>query len=645
VQRREADGMKKIKYYVFSSLKRQLVFNIIIGVLCPLLLVMTFLFTQNREQMKRQAVENVEQKVDLITKQVEQILYNIHRVSDYYAYDEAFTLYTKKDYKDQESEKNIDIQRILLMFGKSDPLGNNVRIGAVLTREGELLNFKDPLMEQEGVLAKILDMDVYNKENLSKIIWHPLQDDFLTGEVTGVPRKDKVIIGTRRIINFYSGAVNAVHIFSLSEEEIWSRYADIVSEIYIVDSFGGLISSSNTDAVHAGCLEPEVITMLEDDQNNHQEGSFEIEYQKKLYLVTVRTVSNADWRIIALNPVAAVTESIDTLFLQVIIVSVACTLLCFLIILHISKRFLAPIAILRDSMQEVYDGNMDSYVVMRGDGEIQEMGSYYNSMLRQINQFIENKVETEKKKKQLELEVVMGQVNPHFLYNTLENIVWKSSEAGHPEIGRIAASLGRMYRLSINNGKIVIRIQQEIEHLMTYINIQTVRYQDRVEFDLLVNYEQIREFMTIKLMLQPAVENCFMYALEGIDRVMKIWVRIKVFPNLIRFEIIDNGSGMDKERLATVRKQIRMGMDPEDRKETKREKGFGIGLYSISERIRLYFGMNDAVAIRSRKGKGTVVAIGIPHILSEEVMDGTGSKTKTDYKSKSQTMDNLMEKR
>ena len=90
---------------------------------------------------------------------------------------------------------------------------------------------------------------------------------------------------------------------------------------------------------------------------------------------------------------------------------------------------------------------------------------YYNAMLVQINHYIKEQVESEKKKKELELEVLMGQINPHFLYNTLENIVWKSNEVGRPDIGRIAVALGRLYRLSIGNGETIVPIRQEVEHL------------------------------------------------------------------------------------------------------------------------------------------------------------------------------------
>lgn len=627
--------ISRLKNYMSASLKRQLIFYIIIGVLCPLLIMMTILFAQNRAQMKRQAITNVEQKVETVTKEIELMLYNIHSVSNYNAYNEMLEEFTSQTYENKVAEKRRNIQRILVMFNNSDPLDSSIRIAAILNKYGELMNFMDPLADGPEIVEKIIDMDVYNVENLSKIIWHPLQRNFLIEGFSGNVRVDNIVIGTRRIVNFRSGAVNAVHIFAVTEEEIWNRYKNIMSDmisanardypdedssgsVYIIDSAGGLISSSDYQAVETGVFDQEIMDQLK----NQQKSSFEMSYQGERYLVTSRQVANADWKIVAMIQTNRVTKAIDTLFIQIVLVAAVCTILCFFIILFISKRFLAPIGILKRSMQEVHDGNMGAYANMSGNGEIQEMGRYYNSMLRQINHFIKNKVATEKKKKQLEMEVIMGQVNPHFLYNTLENIVWKSSEAGYPEIGRLAASLGRLYRLSISSGQIVVKIQQEIEHLMVYMNIQKVRYKDRIDFDLLVDYEQIRSLMTIKLILQPAVENCFMYGLEGIHHTLKIRVRLKVFADSVRFEVIDNGVGMDQERLDTVRRQIREGrLAVAEEPSAVKSKGTGIGLYSISERIKLYFGKDDAVKIRSQKGRGTAVVITIPLVHQEERSD------------------------
>lgn len=632
--------MRKLEALIGKSLKRQLINYIMIGVLLPLLIVMTGLLAYNRGEMKRQAVENVEQRLELAAGNMEQMLHNIESVSNHYAYHSALEEYTSRYYGNDLNLMNQQILALAQLFGKSDPLGTNIRIGALVTRHGELLNFCDPMMPQDQVLPRLSDMDINNSEKLSMMVWRPLEENYFTSVRSGNPRQDRVVVGTRRIINVYSGVITAIHIFIIPEEQLWGYYENLITDqslgeesvISVLDGEGRLLSSSSLEGM-TGEEENPIIKRAFQTAENKGGKSFELTEEGRRYLVSVRKIGHSDWSIISVTPLTAVTRTIDILFLEILLVAAGCGILCFFIILYISKRFLKPISLLKASMQEVYDGNMDAYVSMDGDGEIQEMGRYYNSMLEQINQFVVSRVETEKKKKQLELEVIMGQVNPHFLYNTLENIVWKSSEAGYPEIGRLAASLGRMYRLSISRGEIVVRVQQEIEHLMSYINIQKVRYRERMDFDLLVDYEEIRDYMTIKLLLQPAVENCFMYAMEGTGGILSIRVRVKVFDNFLRFEVIDNGAGMEKELLEKVRKQIREGSLLETEEENiSNKKGSGIGLYSISERIKLYFGRSDAVQIRSRKNRGTAVVITLPLVPYKR-------KTKIDDKDKIQTIE------
>ena len=250
---------------------------------------------------------------------------------------------------------------------------------------------------------------------------------------------------------------------------------------------------------------------------------------------------------------------------------------------------------------------------------------YYNSMLKRINTHIIEGLKADRKKKELELEVLMSQINPHFLYNTLENIVWKSNEARRPDIGRMAASLGRMYRLSISGGQVIVPMEHEIEHLMAYVKIQKNRYGDSVEFELQTDMEQVHELYSLKILLQPIVENSFLYGTEGLERPMTVRLSIRKRDGWVWIRVIDNGCGMEKERLEQVRSQIKEG-----RKNTgeKAPRSTGIGLHSVQMRIRLYFGIEDAVSIYSKKGMGTLVVVKIPVITKEDVDENGNLKEK-----------------
>lgn len=601
---------EKSREYKNSGLEKVLFKNIICKVFIPFVIVMSLLFLQAREKMKEQAITNINQRVSNISKEIKVLFDSIQLISDRYAYDSVMEQYTGTYYGVDLVNKRKDIYELKQILENTLRIGNNMKFAAIYTKYGELFNFLEPEMDGVELIDQLLNLGIADKKNLSIIKWHSLTSNILLSKQSQNIRDRNIILGARRLVNPFSGEYSASQIFVFTEQDIYDKYSAIFEgisgDVYIVNGMGEVVSGTDPNKINQR-FSKEIL-----DKINQSEGfSYNFQYEGEKHLVSTSEISELGWKAIAMIPVTGVTKTIDLLFINILLILAICILLCMFMIIHISRKFLKPIDILSDSMKAVYNGNMMAYVEMKGHGEIQKMGRYYNSMLKQINHSVEEQIETEKNKKQLELEVLMGQINPHFLYNTLENIVWKSSEAGSPDIGRMAASLGRMYRLSISNGDIIVKVQQEIEHLMAYINIQKMRYKERVDFELIMDHEEIRPYMTIKMTLQPAVENCFMYGMEDIERTLNIKLVVKVRKDKIHFIILDNGSGMTKLQLEKARDQIATGAK---RTETggRRKSGTGIGLYSIKERNRIYFGEENGVKIYSKKGIGTLVRITIP---------------------------------
>ena len=607
---------RQLRDYMDKSLRRQLVFYLMAGVILPLTVVTSALFLKTRYEMKGQAVGNIGQRALAAAAQVDDLVYNVQLASDKLAYDEELSERISQDYKNRSVEKRSNIYELSNYFKKMDPMEKSQRLSAIYTKDAEVFNFQNPYIQGNDVKRKMVGLGATERKKLSMFWWYPVQENFLNPSVTGNVRADRVIFCVRRILHPFTGTWLYTQFFAIEEEKIYKLYGNSIEEmqgtLYIVDQNGNLISSSDEHAVEIGMVPEGVISLAE----QAEAGKNQVKYQDEKYIVDLNYLENADWRMITMVPVSAATAPIDKLYREIILAMVVCVVACIAIITWISRRFLQPVEILDASMKEVYDGNMEAYVAPDAfHGEIKSMMIYYNTMLVQINNYIREQVESEKKKKELELEVLMGQINPHFLYNTLENIVWKSNEVGRPDIGRIAASLGRLYRLSIGNGDTVVPIRQEVEHVMAYVNIQKNRYKERIEFDSRVDYDQVWNYAMIKLTLQPVVENCFMYAMEGIDHVLKIQMDIREEETVIRFRVADNGCGMTKGQLREVRRQIESGrVRPEELVDKRRRKGTGIGLYSVKERIAIYTGYKDGVKVLSKAGVGTIVVITIPKI-------------------------------
>lgn len=610
---------RKIKDYIEQSLRRQLVFWLLAGVLFPLSLVISILFGQTKQEMRNQKVAEIHQRMQEMADGIDRLLENVGAVSDMFAYDEVLSGYLKKDYDPAVLEKKKDIYELLEYFNKTDPFQKQVRLSAVYCKNGQALNFLDPSWDGEEVVNRMKEIGAEKKENLSILKWSPLADNFLLSEPEEDARLRKVVTGMRRIIDIQTGSWICTQFFLLPEQYIYDLYRESALEmkgmVYIVDCSGRLISSSDQAAVQEGQIPQEALELA----GQAEEGRFRNRYQGKEYFVECIGLQNADWQMISIVPAGSATEYVDRLFFRMVIVMILSILGCIALITWISHRFLQPVEILDASMRDVYNGNLEAYVNPDAyHGEIKSMMIYYNDMLMQNKRYINDIVEAEEKKKQLELEVLMSQINPHFLYNTLENIVWKSNEAGIPDVGRLAAALGRLYRLSIGNGETITGIRQELEHVMAYVNIQKSRYKGRVDFEMDADYDKLREYAIIKLTLQPVVENCFMYAMENIDHPLKIRLSVRILENTIRFQIGDNGNGLTRRQLEGVRRQIREGHIREEAPKGQKRRGTGIGLYSVRERIFIYTGQNDSVRIQSKAGVGTIVTIIIPKLKQKD---------------------------
>lgn len=594
------------------------VLRISLLVLIPVIATVAALFYHTRQQLRQKAIEKMEYNLNVVTDSMDAMISDIYNTSSYLAAEPGMQKILFRDYSEQtELKKRIAVVDLNnKIFRRFESLKAHHEITAVYTYKDILFNFEDPNCDGKDVINQLMEIGIDDRENLSRFCWYPLQDNFLRTTRSGEMRKDKVIIGSRRIFSMERSDYIAIHIFALTEESLYEKYHALAMEaggdVYILNGHGELLSSSDLKAVETGKMEEALWNQV--SQNTQ---GFQWSKQGEEFMVRIGESKINDWKTVFVASEKNVTREIDRLYVNISIILLICLLLCACMVIYLYRSFMVPISVLNSAMEEVYHGNLNAFVEVSSENEAGRMMTYYNAMLQSINTNLDEKIAVERKKKGLELEVLMNQINPHFLYNTLETIVWKSGEAGRYDIGRIAASLGRLYRLSINNGHLMIRFQQEVEHLMSYVNIQKSRYEDLFQMELDFDIDAIREYYTLKMILQPVVENSFLYGMNKISHVMTIRLNIKVLDDVIRIRILDNGCGMNKERLAVIRRQIREGYQGPGDAAHDRRKSLGIGLYNISERLILYFEERNPVKIYSREGVGTMTVISIPKLTRE----------------------------
>ena len=605
------------------NIKKRIMAGFVV-VLAVVSVVVTLLFRQTENKLRVEYRKLVQSSVEGAMHRLDMLVREVYSISDYFAFNNQLERYLDKTYTDEQVHvKRADVMRMYRdFFEASDILQKRQKISGILTTKGVLFNFEDVNCDGPEVAEQLIALGINKPEHLMRFCWYPLRDNFMVQDAAGDVRKDKAVFGSRRVYSVWKSAYVCTHIFCIQEEDLYETYQESVvetkGEIYILDENCNLISSSNQECVQRGTVDEtfrkKLLSRTEDD--------FTWKTRSENFEICVRQSEVNNWMTVAVIPQKNITGEVNALYLRIYVVLILCLIGCVVILLRMYQGFFTPVNELNQAMREVQMGNLNAYVKETGRNEIADMMRYYNNMLRSIHVHVVEKLESERRKKELELEVLVSQINPHFLYNTLENIVWKSNEAGHPDIGRFAAMLGRMYRLSTSGGQIIIPVKHEIEHLVAYTQIQKNRYGDAFDFDLRVDHEEIRKLMTLKIILQPIIENSFLHGMEGLDRKMKIRMKIRKVGDRLEIKLIDNGLGITKERLEKVRRKIH-GEAVEEDTQNEQQRSSGIGLHNVAARITLYFGIDEPVKISSIYHVGTIIIVQIP-ILTKEDLDERG---------------------
>ena len=278
----------------------------------------------------------------------------------------------------------------------------------------------------------------------------------------------------------------------------------------------------------------------------------------------------------------------------------------FLIDRRIITGITEPIRSLCDVTRLAGSGDFEVRAREGGDEELAVLGSSFNQMVERIGNLVEDIRVEQLNLRVTELKLLQAQINPHFLYNTLDTIIWLAEAGKKEEVVMMVTSLSDFFRTTLSKGKDYIRVEEEEAHIRSYLQIQQFRYQDILEYELRIPPE-LHEYQILKLTLQPLVENALYHGIKNKRGLGKIMVTAQETDGKLIFCVRDNGRGMDPRRLAYVKKVI------EGESADKNEPS-GFGLYNVEQRIRLNYGLDYGLSIESEYEKGTEVKVVIPAV-------------------------------
>lgn len=318
------------------------------------------------------------------------------------------------------------------------------------------------------------------------------------------------------------------------------------------------------------------------------------------FYLYVSTIQHTTWSVAILTNSDYVLESIGTFSLYLVLSGLLVVAIAFIFFAVLSQKISRPITKLSDTMLSMNE--LQKNVPLLPDGGILEVGELngsFNALMQRINELTENLLREKEMQRKSELKALQNQINPHFLYNTLDSILSLIEKGENGLAEQMVVGLSRFFRLSISKGRDAIYLKEEFEHARNYLLVQKIRFQDAFEYSLEME-DGLEDLLVPKLILQPIVENSINHALTE-DRVGHIDVTAKRDGERVLITIRDDGFGMTEETL----QNLRLGLEEEG-------KAKGVGLPNVYGRLKYYFGEGVAIQIDSVEEEGTTVTLIFP---------------------------------
>ena len=506
---------------------------------------------------------------------------------------------------DYQAEAEMVDSEMMLLYDNNKDFVSNI---ALLSRDGELLS---------AVPAARLktDLDVTEEKWFKDTLEHPENLHFSMPHVQYIfdssGNQYRWVITLSRAVEVTKGTSTSQGVLLIDMTYESLRYMlDNISlgergYLYLLGSDGGLIYHPKMQLIDAGLAEENIGTA-----RGYRDGDYQEVYRGEKRDIIVKTVGYTGWKIIGVIPEQGL--SLDNLKVKLFMVFMAAFFLFLLAVInaYISARITAPIQELEKSVNALEAGELDAEVYMGGSYEIRHLGRSISDMAKRIQTLMDDIVMEHESKRKSEFDTLQSQINPHFLYNTLDIIVWMIENEQKQEAVKVVTALARFFRISLSKGKSIIPVRDELEHVRNYLMIQQKRFKNKFTYQIEAGPE-VFPMASLKLMLQPLVENAIYHGMEFMDGDGEILIRVWQEGEKLIFIIRDNGLGMTKEKaegLLTGETHSVSG------------KGSGIGVKNVNERIRLYFGERYGLSIFSEPDEGTTIQISLPAVSCQELM-------------------------
>lgn len=366
--------------------------------------------------------------------------------------------------------------------------------------------------------------------------------------------------------------------------------------VFIVDQDGNIVYHPQQQQLYNELQTENIEAVMNAKTDTVTVGKGEHE---KIY--TISRSEKTGWTVVGCMNVAELLKSSRQAQRIYVICAAGLIILALFFSKIIARNITYPIQSLRDSMKKVQAGEFPTTdLEVSSENEIGSLTESFNVMTHRIEELMAQNIHEQEQKRKSELKALQSQINPHFLYNTLDSIIWMAEGKKNEEVVLMTASLARLLRQSISNEDELVSVGQETEYARSYLTIQKMRYKDKLEFQIDIS-PAISGVKIIKLVLQPIIENAIYHGLKYKDSKGFLVVRGYQDGEKAVIEVEDNGVGMDEATLSHIFEKHKVNYHSN-----------GVGVYNVQKRLKLYYGEEYGIVYKSRKNEGTRAVITIP---------------------------------
>lgn len=591
---------KLYKIFHFRTIRQRLLLSYLILIIIPLGLVSAFSYSEVYRVIKGNITYSMQKSFEQSSNFLSYKLYNTYGVSNVFISNNTISdIFQKCNDPSYSFLDQVQDMYNMQQFLQSLQDGSNV----VKVR----LYLPDKLMySQEGNnifgLNEIKNTTWYQllKKGDMASLWAP--SSYLDEE----NHDNSNVLSLIRIIinkNNYLEKIGYVR-FDFSKSSIIDLLNDATSiknaSIYIQNSLGTIIAQSGQEITDGNKVDIELIKQLAEGTNHWVQTNLGNREQ----MVSAKLIDNTDWYLVSVTPLDEIYNTSRAIRNNIIILVFAIGTIAYFIAYLISKSITYRLSVLSNKMKDIHNGQLIKIEAPFDSDEIDQLAQEYNFMTGEITKLINDKVKAGQEIKNAELKALQAQINPHFLYNTLDMINWYAWENDGPEIISIVDALAKFYKLSLSKGKDVVSIGDELSHVSYYFQIQSMRFKNALNLEVSVD-ESLMQYSILKITLQPIIENSILHGIMCKEtKCGNIRISCALIENEIHIYVEDDGVGMSEEKLKSL-------LDPTS--ENSQSGGFGVR--NIDQRIKLYYGTEYGLYYTSEKNKGTTCKITVPAII------------------------------